>query len=518
MSTNIEDLVNNTNYEVKNVTDDELYQSIFNFDIEENLRLEYIDRYNIIYPNKISDLLNQMKSMFLLSHTKLIHQFLLSICKNSNIEHFLKLECCISLCKNKFDIRNFECLEFLLSQDNDIVPICEKNAILLLITCEDLRENALKHIVKYINKDSINIKLRYELILDICKNVNKDLDNYYTINSSNQFIKNDRNKILYKLLCCQNLLINYDIDNKDDIESILLEFANNTQLSHELRSDSADILLNCGSDCKKEVARSIIMQLGLMNSSKVQSIYDNTENIHFKDIEKSSIEIIEKIYDLDINIKFSFKNIFEKILQNIEKEFSNLFVKKLHVEISTFSYIETILNNTNTEFKTKYDLITVSLNRINLDRAIYSKFNLSLSKILELVYNYIIQNENSDEMYKRLEEELVEMSGKCSSGYAFRLVNVLSGFGEFSIKISHFDRLKSMFIHNINNYIKESNISDILLEELAIKPIERKEFPKFLSISTQKISRNLYDDFKDDLSYDDYIFYIRQISMEYEGY
>ena len=65
MSTNIEDLVNNTNYEVKNVTDDELYQSIFNFDIEENLRLEYIDRYNIIYPNKISDLLNQMKSMFL---------------------------------------------------------------------------------------------------------------------------------------------------------------------------------------------------------------------------------------------------------------------------------------------------------------------------------------------------------------------------------------------------------------------------------------------------------------------
>ena len=110
------------------------------------------------------------------------------------------------------------------------------------------------------------------------------------------------------------------------------------------------------------------------------------------------------------------------------------------------------------------------------------------------------------------------MSGKCSTGYAFRLTNILSGFDDFYIKISHFDRLKSLFIHKINKYMKDSPISDKLIIELALEPKRRKLFTQFLQDYTIKISDELWNDFKDDLSIDIFHNHIRQISMEYEGY
>lgn len=517
MSTNIEDLIESNLNQTTNVSDEKLYESIFDFDIEQDLRLQYINRYNKLHHNDITDMINRMKSMYLLSKTKLIHNFLIEICKNSDIDYYLKVECCMSLCKNTDNIVNFETLDLLLDKSHDLFPICRKNAILLLIKCHKLKENALKHILNYINDQKIDILLRYELILDFNTNVDEKLDKYYTINSSNQFISS-KNKISYKLLCCQNLLINYDIENRNDIEDLLLNYAKDNNLAHELRSDSADIILNYGSQENKNIARDIILQLGKLGVNTVKSVYDNAENIHFKEIEKTSIDIIEKIYKLDIKIKYSFENIFSEIFKNIDTEFSKMFLNQINYDFTKLSEIESLLHDIKSKYSEKHDLLLVSLNRIKLDRAIYSKFNLSLSKLLVLIYNYILENQYKDEMLKRLYEELIEMSGKCSSGYAFRLVNVLSGFGEFTVSISHYDRLKSMFIHNMNNYIKESDISDILLEELIKKPIERTHFKKFLNDTTQKILNELKDEFKDDLEDDDYIFYIRKISMEYEGY
>ena len=115
-------------------------------------------------------------------------------------------------------------------------------------------------------------------------------------------------------------------------------------------------------------------------------------------------------------------------------------------------------------------------------------------------------------------EELLDMSGKCSSGYAFRLVNVLSGFDDFQVKISHYDRLKSLFNHNITQYMKEDPNYDDLVLELAEKPINRKLFQSFLQNMTIKISEDLYDEFIEDINDEDYYTYIRKISMEYEGY
>jgi hypothetical protein len=53
-------------------------------------------------------------------------------------------------------------------------------------------------------------------------------------------------------------------------------------------------------------------------------------------------------------------------------------------------------------------------------------------------------------MYKRLFEELEEMSGTCSSGFATRLINVISGFGQFNIRISYEDQIVANFTGRLN--------------------------------------------------------------------
>jgi len=58
-------------------------------------------------------------------------------------------------------------------------------------------------------------------------------------------------------------------------------------------------------------------------------------------------------------------------------------------------------------------------------------------------------------MYKRLLEELDDMSGTCSSGFASRLVNVISGFGEFNIQISFADQIISNFAGRLNARLKK---------------------------------------------------------------
>jgi hypothetical protein len=54
------------------------------------------------------------------------------------------------------------------------------------------------------------------------------------------------------------------------------------------------------------------------------------------------------------------------------------------------------------------------------------------------------------ELYKRMLQELEAMSGTCSSGFASRLVNIISGFGNFNIRISFEDQIISNFIGRLN--------------------------------------------------------------------
>ena len=95
--------------------------------------------------------------------------------------------------------------------------------------------------------------------------------------------------------------------------------------------------------------------------------------------------------------------------------------------------------------------IRLALNRIDMDRVLYSKFNSSLTNILVKVWSYIMGNtKHKEEMTKRLLEELEDMSGTCSTGYATRLVNSISGFGDFSVRISLEEQMIANFTGRLN--------------------------------------------------------------------
>jgi hypothetical protein len=72
-------------------------------------------------------------------------------------------------------------------------------------------------------------------------------------------------------------------------------------------------------------------------------------------------------------------------------------------------------------------------------------------------------------MKNRLLEELIEMSGTCSSGFASRLVNVISGFGDFNITISWKDQIIANFSGRLNARI--NNIHNLKMDEKQLKQI-----------------------------------------------
>jgi hypothetical protein len=87
-------------------------------------------------------------------------------------------------------------------------------------------------------------------------------------------------------------------------------------------------------------------------------------------------------------------------------------------------------------------------------------------------------------MEKRLLEELEDMSGTYSSGFLSRLINVLSGFGEFDIYISWDDQIISNFAGRLNSYARQITDSD--------SPFYTKQFDSVLELYLNK--NKLYTD------------------------
>ena len=135
------------------------------------------------------------------------------------------------------------------------------------------------------------------------------------------------------------------------------------------------------------------------------------------------------------------------------------------------------------EYKERENKIKIAISRIYLDRALYSKYNSTLSNILIKVWSYLSSHEYQKEMQKRLLEELEEMSGTCSTGFASRLINVISGFGEFNIRISWEDQIIANFSGRLNAAARKITDDDSIfythklldVMKLWINSIEQKE-------------------------------------------
>ena len=284
------------------------------------------------------------------------------------------------------------------------------------------------------------------------------------------FMSTDTNYTSYRILAAQYLLQKFSPDPKTRmfIQETLLEFARYLVLDYNIRADATDVLMQLGDKDMKAAGREIILELGRSNGNVI-TVFDNAQNVHTSEVEASVAEVLEffastpllKISETPINFSYVQKQVGEmlkKLKWARSKETNHPGDSKIEC-----AYCENGLSVENfatedSEFcskacmdaKMRDDRIDLALNRIAMDRALYSRYNSTLTNILLKVWTYLTGHEHEEEMQKRLLEELEEMSGTCSSGFASRLINVISGFGEFTIRISWEDQIKANFFGRLS--------------------------------------------------------------------
>jgi hypothetical protein len=306
-----------------------------------------------------------------------------------------------------------------------------------------------------------------------------------------------------RLMVCQYVL--HHLDHIDEnivditgilayIETLLCDIVEFTHV----RTDVADMILSVPDKNKHIIPVSIrdqAMSVIRDASGNQFSFYHNNENVH--SIENNNITpILHKL-----------QNAYKTVIRQ----------KSLETDIEIVSAKRT----------TSMNNIDVALIRIQLDNQLYN--NLKLAHIFQLIIAYIQDEKNkdiADELWIRLLEELDEMANKCTTGYALRLVNTLSGFDDsLTIRITDEERFRSIFFHKFNKLLEKEHDENTeeyanILYEITIpssRPESRAAFLKFFRRVFPTLSLEMQEEFKHELTETDIDLYLRKAFCEYDS-
>lgn len=506
------------------------HMDILDFSLPTETRLKMLEEYQTHHEHETLEIINKINSIYFMSGLSIIEKFLIEAVMNSKISDFYKVEMAKTLCLYSRRLneneekslerkkRSFSTLSFLLGREKIELPLVIKiQAILVLMTSSDYKEEASSYFSKIINKKELGCEFRYKTILTI-ENQKEILYLkdwlWYTEKAFLDFFNNHENDSLYRILASQNILrsSNSNID-KDNIEELLLNLALDDNETDNRKADAADTLLSLSSNPTRiNQAKKIIITIGIKESDGcVHTLFNNSQNVHNETITQSVKEILKFLAGLKYKSSLS--------LDKCSNEIRDLIITKPD------------------------DLqgrINVSLSRIQLDKIVYP-YNLSLGTIFMRVWSYIKNHEYRKSMTERLIEELNDMSDTCSSGFVSRICNSITGYGEFNLRISYFDQIKANFSGRLNKIIRDlpsSNDKSILkyledsekdlewfqeqvINEMTIEPSkveERKHFLLVFSNNFLKISNELRQEFLGLLDQDEFELYIRKALAAYEGF
>ena len=490
-NTLIETIVENNEVLSEEILYEKLYDYIFDLSLELDLRLQKLSDYFRIHGDQTVELISRLGGMYMFSGARSIEKYLYNIVKDTNLSTFLKFEAVQGLFsfneeeetidkdddedfkeiklesnlqvaeRNKFRYeRCYDALNYVCSTiDENFATPCRVDAVCLLMHNDDYKDNTAEYFTKIINDQKIECDYRYKTILSLDK---KNIKSYkfYSQYALIEFLYYPKNMTMYRILSGQNLLQNFEMDDslRETIEYILLSFAKDDQLDYNLRADASDTLLTLGSENMKIAGREIITVLGRI-SGKQNTVYDNAQNVHVGKVEESVSIILQyivlyptlKIEENEIDFNYVYSQIL-KIMekQQIISQIKNIRCKNCNNDITNeLLFCSDTCSN---QYK-KFDKITIALNRISVDRTLYN--NNALTHVLVKLWSYIMNHKDKDEMVIRLLDELEDVSGRCSSGFLSCLLNVLSGFGELSIKISFEDQIIANFTGRLNAYARK---------------------------------------------------------------
>jgi hypothetical protein len=486
-----------TENNTEDLSDENLSKSIVDMSLSLETRITAINLYYQKEGDNTIETINKLATIYEISGTKLLRQYLFTICEKSTIEPFLKSLAARALyAYNNKDELAYKALDIVYPMLGANIGTPYKiEFVKMLMINDNYKTKAKDYFCQIIDDMSLECDYRYKTILSLEHNEEKTNKNLYFIREANIcFINNPKNKTQYRILAGQYLLqkCNSEID-VEKIENLLLSFAQDISMEYNLRADSADVLLQVGSDNAKKSAKDVIMHLGV-GTNNILTLYDNAQNVHTREVEESVLQALE------------FLQTFE-LMKNKGK-------------VITVDFVESKINDDIPIEKA--EKIKVSFNRIIMDRALYSKYNCTLTHILLQIWTYLTGHKNEAEIKKRLVEELYDMAGTCSSGFASRLVNTISGFGDFSMKISWRDQITANLTGRLNAKIRDMDnltLQEKVLEEMTIPSDNyelRKHFLKFFRRNMPSIREEMYQEFKEYITDQEYDLYFRTAVSMYE--
>ena len=491
-----EEIEDNEDYEF-DVDDINYEKHILNLNLKYETRIKLIHRYFQENQNNAIEIISRISGMYQFSGAKILEKYLNGIALETKLSDFLNVEAVkglLSFTEFEEDIydkdddemkeiktesndairqRNelrqniaYETLNIICSRlGNELATPYKIDVICSLMENEKYKEESSLYFIKIIEDNRIDCDYRYKSILSLERKKISDIK-FHLYKSLMSFSRNSNNLMMYRILSSQYLLQSIKELMSDDqikeVEQNLLEFAENEDNEYNLRADASDVLLSLGSEDMKIKGREIIMKLG----GKGKTIFDNKQNVHVKEIEKSVMNILETICYVPI--------------------------MKLNDDFINFDYvdeeIQKLINDTNDKEK-----ILVSLNRIRMDRTLYSALSITLSVVMVKLWSYICSNENKNEMQKRLLQELEDMAGTCSSGFISRLVNTISGFGDLSIAISFEDQIVSNFSARLNSYAQKICDEDSIFRDKAFEDVKKLHNSENPDETKDTMIENFYD-------------------------
>jgi len=530
---------------------EEIKNNIFDFDIHLDDRVDAFMIWHALPNDMIFELTNKLTTMYLFSGSSMIKEFLVAVINTQGVLDIIKIEFAKTIVCQSETKTNFDILD-------QTIQVIESTPIVLLLECIIMlmKSDNLDHIqhsrdyfIVIINNQENEQYFRYRTILSL--EFRLPDSEYFITEALIEFLNCPENTSTYRILAGQALLQKYftserlpsDPNEPDEIyefkriqdsaQHSLLLIMTDGELDINVRADAADVLLNLGTGVFQDQARDIILLLGAVNGT-VRSVYQDGQNIHATAIEKSALEILERLECIEKHLTFEAARII--IQETCHKLFSSSdaapsFDDLFESPDESAAHADAALSPTSTPTDSKTSktteerMVTVALNRISIDRQLYSQYSISLKGILLRVLTFCNTHEHKDELYKRLIEELIDMHNKCSSGYAFRLINTLSGYCEHAIRISWADQISGNLSGRLNamiRAIKDEDYQAAVMTELCLnsdKSIsERKNFLQFLRKAIPLIREEMWIDFEEDMTDTEFDLYLRRAIVKYEGH
>lgn len=437
------------------------------------------------------EIVNRLSMLYQLSNIKGFRKYIYEICMKTELPPYIKSILATTLfIQNKSDEFAFTCINEIYPKMGDVSTPYKIDFLKMLMESEKYQEICLKYFLDLIKTENMDCKYRFKTIQNL-ELENSKLSSFFKEQGFLYFMNDEKVEYLYRNLSAQSLCVNKSVsldksNYLNDVFTYLYNTASNELVDYNIRADASDMLLQYGNEEYKNKAKEIIEKLGF-GTNKIQTLYNNAQNVHTKDIEESVKKGLEYLQNF-------------KIKEGLTQE-------KVEQEILKLCNTENIHR------------ITLALNRISLDRALYSSFSCTLSHILLQVWSFIIGHEHEEEMKKRLLEELSDTADTCSSGFVSRLVNTLSNFCDFSITISWSTQIASNLNGRLNALIRDMDDlkkQELILTEMASPSLERKNFLRFFRNNISDIREEMYHEFKSYITDVDFDLYFRSAVLAYE--